>query len=189
MKIGKITYKPKTKDITLTANLTAAAVALRIIKHTIVGPFQFINFPCAFSVIAGVMLGPLNGLITGILTFTVSDIFLGLGPWTFITSTLAGIIGLISGLIWKTKNLSKTEALILSYLLFLVYDVASSFLLYLPFMPPMKAFIIGIIGLFMPVMGGYLYAIGPITEFSTAMITSIIITKINGYKEEENNEN
>lgn len=188
MKIGKITYKPETKEITLIANLTATAVALRIIKHTIIGPFQFINFPCAFSVIAGIMLGPINGLITGMLTFIVSDIFLGLGPWTFITSTLSGIIGLISGLIWKTKKISKIEVLILSYLLFLIYDITSSFLLYLPFMPPTEAFTIGIIGLFLPIMGGYLYAVGPITEFSTAMITSIIITKINGHKEEGKNE-
>ena len=69
------------------------------------------------------MLGPINGLITGMLTFIVSDIFLGLGPWTFITSTLSGIIGLISGLIWKIKKISKIEVLILSYLLFLIYDI------------------------------------------------------------------
>ncbi len=168
------------RKIALIANMAASAVALRLIKHIIAGPIQFINIPCMFAIISGTIFGPMYGLLVGFLSFIVSDIFLGLGLWSFITSSLCGFIGFLSGIIWKGKCTSKAEVLIISYLLLLMYDILSSTILYLLFMPPLEAFIISIIGLFLPVMGGYLYAVGPITEFSSAFLTSIIIFKVNG---------
>ena len=35
-----------------------------------------------------------------------------------------------------------------------------------------------IIGLFLPIAGGFIYAIGPITEFSTAFLTTLLIIKL-----------
>jgi len=170
----------KTRKLALAANFAASAVALRFVKHSIVGPIQFINFPCAFTVVAGSLLGPVYGFVVGVLSFIVSDIFLGLGVWTIVTSSLCGLIGVISGLIWNGRKASNVEVLVMSYTLYLMYDILTSFLLYLPLMPPLEAFTIGVLGLFLPVMGGYLYAVGPITEFSSAFITSILVAKING---------
>jgi len=178
--VGKIAYVNSSIKLALTANFAASAVALRLFKHSILGPFQFVNFPCAFTVVAGSLLGPIYGFAVGVLSFIVSDVILGLGFWTIVTSMLCGLIGAVSGLIWNGRMASKIEVLVTSYILYLLYDVLSSFLLYLPLMPPLEAFIMGVVGLFLPVMGGYLYAVGPVTEFSSALITSILVTKING---------
>jgi len=177
--VGKIAYV-KTRDLTLIANLVASATALRLIKHVLLGPIQFINIPCIFAIISGALFGPIHGLIVGFMIFIVSDVFLGLGLWSIVTSSLCGIIGFISGIIWRNGLPSRVEALITSYFLLLFYDVFSSFLLYLPLMPPFEALITGIVGLFIPVMGGSLYAVGPVTEFSSAFVASIVMLKIGG---------
>ncbi|MEM2452593.1 MAG: ECF transporter S component [Candidatus Methanomethylicia archaeon] len=170
----------KTRDITLISNLTAASVALRLVKHIFIGVMPIINFPIVFSIISGAILGPLNGFLVGALSFIVSDIFLGMGIWTLITSLSCGLIGFLSGLIWYKKNPCSLEILVVSTILILVYDILSSVLLYIPLMPIKEALILGFIGLFIPVMGGTLYAIGPIVEFSSAMIISMLIPRMRG---------
>ena len=175
--------KSKTRTITLTANLAAAATALRLIKNGAAGPIQFINLPGSFSILAGSMLGPISGFITGVISILTSDIILGAGIWTIMTSTTCGLIGFISGIIWHRRKPSKIEAVTLSYILFLSYDIITSITLYLPFMSPPKALIVGITGLFLPIMGGSMYAIGPITELSSTIITTILLNKFKGEEE------
>lgn len=168
----------KTKDIALISNLTAASVALRLVKHIFIGVIPIINFPIIFSIISGAIMGPVNGFLVGVLSFIVSDIFLGMGIWTLITSLSCGLIGFVSGLIWYKRNPCSLEILVLSTILIFIYDILSSILLYLPLMPPIEALILGFIGLFIPVMGGRLYAIGPVVEFSSAMVISLLIPKM-----------
>jgi len=168
------------RKIALTANLTATAVALRFIKHGLMGPLQFINIPGIFALTAGTLLGPLTGFLVSVLIFLTSDFFLGFGPWSIVTSSMCGVIGGIAGLLWRKRATSRVEVLIISFILFLIYDVSTSFLLYIPLMSPMEALIMGIIGLFTPVMGGGLYAVGPITELSSSIVSSILIGKIKG---------
>ncbi|MCS7366788.1 MAG: ECF transporter S component [archaeon YNP-WB-062] len=172
----------KTRQLALTANLAAIPVALRIIKHNIVGAIPIINFPVAFALISGALLGPLNGFIVGLLSFLVSDIFLGLGYWTIFTSLTCGIIGLIGGLMWRGRNPCRLELLAVTLMLTFTYDILTSILLYAIFMPLQEAVIMGLIGLFLPAMGGTLYAMGPIVEVSTAILVSILLPKVRGVR-------
>lgn len=171
-----------TKRIALTANLAAIPVALRIIKHNTIGTIPIINFPVAFALISGALLGPLSGFVVGILSFLVSDIFLGLGYWTIGTSLTCGLIGLISGILWRKRDPCRLELLALTLMLTFTYDILTSILLYALFMPLQEAVIMGLVGLFLPAMGGTLYAMGPIVELSTSILVSILLPKIKGVK-------
>jgi len=166
------------KRIALISNLTAASVSLRLLKHVFIGVMPIINFPVVFSILSGALLGPVNGFLVGFLSFIISDVFLGMGIWTFITSLSCGLIGFIAGVIWYRRNPCTIEIIVLSVILIFAYDILSSTLLYIPLMPLREALILGLIGLFMPVMGGTLYMIGPVVEFSSALLTSILIPKV-----------
>ncbi|MCX8169152.1 MAG: ECF transporter S component [Candidatus Methanomethylicia archaeon] len=170
----------KVRDIALISNLTAASVVLRLVKHVFIGVLPIINFPIVFALISGALFGPIYGFLVGFLSFIVSDVFLGMGIWTIITSFSCGFIGLIGGFIWYKRNPCRWELLVLSMIMIFVYDVISSVLLYLTLMPLKEAFIVGLIGLFMPIMGGKLYMVGPVVEFSSAMLISILLPKLRG---------
>lgn len=63
------------------------------------------------------------------------------------------------------------------YLCVFFYDITTSALTYLiSGLSPTNALIIGLIGLFIPVEGGWIFGIGPITEFTTSLLTTILIT-------------
>lgn len=167
-----------TRTVALTANLAAASVALRLVKHMFIGAIPIINFPAIFAIITGAILGSINGFIVGALSFMVSDVFLGMGTWTMVTSLSCGMIGFISGLIWYKRKPYTLEVMVLSTILIFIYDLLSSILLYITVMPLREAVIVGLIGLFLPAMGGALYMIGPIVEISSAIIISILIPRL-----------
>ncbi|MEM3615088.1 MAG: ECF transporter S component [Candidatus Methanomethylicia archaeon] len=166
------------RTVALTANLAAASVALRLVKHMFIGAIPIINFPAIFAIIAGAISGCVNGFIVGVLSFMVSDVFLGMGVWTIVTSLSCGIIGFMSGLLWCKRKPYILEVMVLSTILIFIYDLLSSILLYLTVMPLREAVIVGFIGLFLPAMGGTLYMIGPIVEISSATVISILIPRL-----------
>jgi energy-coupling factor transport system substrate-specific component len=155
--------------------MTALSVAMRVVKHLIIGAVQVINFPFMFTLIAS-SISPCAGLLTGIMSYAVSDVLFGIGPWTAVNSALCGIIGLI----WGYIRTERRELLfLLSFLSEFIFDIANSSILYMLFgLSPIQALIVGLIGLFLPVMGGSIFLIGPMTEVTTSLGVALIRPKL-----------
>ncbi len=171
--------RSRSKRIAYTALMIALAVTLRVMKASIVGPIQFVNFPGVFTIVSGIILGPVIGLVVGVGSYLISDIFIGLaGLWTITNMLLMGGIGIISGLIWKRSNrtaISKIGVGVGTYLIMLAFDVLSSIALFVFSGTALSvALLWGILGLFMPVGGGYVYGMGPVTEGVTAILVVAI---------------
>ena len=86
--------KPKVEYIVLLAILVAIAVVGRLVGMSIPG-FQFASF---IIIMVGIVYGGETGFLVGILTALVSDLFLGLGYWTFFQMIAWGLMGYTSGL-------------------------------------------------------------------------------------------
>ena len=163
------------RKIALISALTALAVSLRLAKHAMAGVVQFVNVPLALSMASGLLFGVTTGFGVGLLAFTISDAILGLGPWTPVDAVAAALAGGACGLL-SGKAVQRTEMFVLTFLLTFAYDVATSTILYALFgLNLYYAFIAGIVGLFLPVMGGYLLAVGPVTELLTSLLTIAIV--------------
>ena len=89
----------KAKFIAQVSLLVTIGVVLRILKHLLVSPVQFVNLPLSLIMITGYLFGPIAGLVVGLSTFVLSDLLLGLGPWTLYNSVVSGIIGCLWGLL------------------------------------------------------------------------------------------
>ncbi len=155
---------------------SALAVAARVGKHALVGPLQFVNLPLLFTMLAGMLYGSSVGFGVGFLSFLASDSILGLGIWTLIDGVLAGTVGFL----WSRLKLGDRILLfIFSYLSVFLYDISTSWILYMIFgFSPVEAFIIGFVGLFLPVAGGGAIAIGPTTEATTSLLLSILAPRL-----------
>ncbi len=159
------------KTVATAGMMTALSIAMRILKHLMIGAIQVINFPFMFTLIAS-SISPCAGLLTGIMSYAVSDVLFGIGPWTLVNSALCGIIGLI----WGYIRTERGEVLfLLSFLSEFMFDIANSSILYMLLgLSPIQALIIGLIGLFLPVMGGSIFLIGPMTEVTTSLGVALI---------------
>jgi energy-coupling factor transport system substrate-specific component len=169
----------RTKKITYTAMLIALAVSLRVIKYSMFGPLQFVNFPAIFTIVGGIVFGPIVGLTVGLSSYLLSDMVLGAGPWTVVNAVFIGMVGLVVGIIWGRKPFNKINKIglgIVVYLLMLGFDIFSSAALYMIWgFSLLWSFIYGILGLFVPAGGGIMIGIGPITEVTTTILTVSIV--------------
>lgn len=170
----------RSKKVALIGIFIALGVVMRITKHILMGPIQFINIPAIFTIIAGIIIGPTGGFVVGAGIFVLSDMYILPGVWTTMTSLAMGIIGFLSGLIWhRRESIEKAELMVVSYLLVLFYDVFTSVILYIIIgFPIYYALVIGIIGLFFPVAGGYMIGIGVLTEVLTVLTISLLLPYI-----------
>ncbi|WP_182199442.1 ECF transporter S component [Paraliobacillus salinarum] len=93
----------KTYRITLIAMLSGMAISGRYI-------FQFIpNVQPVTSlvILTGFFFGPINGMLLGIITIYISNLFMGMGIWTFwqiIAYILIGLLSGVIGLVWKRRQ-------------------------------------------------------------------------------------
>lgn len=171
----------RTRKITYTAILIALAVSLRLMKHMLFGSLQFINFPAIFAIAGGILFGPITGATVGVTSYLLSDIVLGMpGPWTVVNALLMGFFGGLSGFIWRRidGNFSKVATGVVVYLMVFAFDILSSWILNMVIgFPPLVAFIWGMLGLFLPVpiSGGFMFGIGPITEATTSVVVVAIV--------------
>lgn len=161
---------------------TGLAVLFRYVKNAFTA-VQFINFPLAFTIIAGAYFGPFAGLLVGLLSYLLSDLLIMPGLWTLANSTLAALVGGFWGLVGGRVS-GGMELFVLSYLTTFLFDVLSSMALYVAFgVGPLEAFTLGIVGLFLPVFGGSLIGVGPITEASTALLVCFLSKSVDqGWK-------
>ena len=158
----------KSYDVALTAIFTSLAVAGRL------GLVMIPNVSLAIPIIiiCSLLFGYRVGALTGFLTFLISDLYIGLGPWTFIDGFIAAIIGLITGVVRNLVLHDKTLIFIYTFAITLFYDITTSII-------NMAIFginpLIAVINLFIPVfIGGIPYPMGPIHEISNAILTSIL---------------
>ncbi|MGB9728047.1 MAG: hypothetical protein ACPLZF_06520 [Nitrososphaeria archaeon] len=106
------------------------------------------------------------GFSVGILSFAVSDAFIGcLGYWTLYTSLCMGFVGALSSLV-------KGDSFFLgaySYLLIFFYDILSSIIFYTILGYSFSgALVFSFVGLFLPSPPTF-YPMGLVTEFVSVM--------------------
>ncbi|HDI74662.1 MAG: hypothetical protein DRJ52_02335 [Thermoprotei archaeon] len=161
----------------LIAVLTGLSVAFRFLKNSIT-QIQFVNIPVIFTIVGGYLGGASVGAAVGFFSFFLSDLMIAAGPWTFVDSFLAAAIGVAWGILGR-KLSTKIQIFLAAFFSEFIYDILSSVVLYIVFgMDLVTALVIGIIGLFLPVCGGFILGVGPITELSTALLSSIIIPRV-----------
>lgn len=172
----------RAREAAFIAVFSAFGIAARLLKHAFAGTFQFVNIPLIAAMVAAHVGGPLVGALTGAFCFVGSDALLGLGPWTLINSLMASVIGAMWGAI-DTRSAGFLRVFTLAFLSTFLYDVLSSFALYVLFVNDARvALLYALLGLFIPVMGGFMFGIGPLTEFITASLTALIIDRVNKAK-------
>ncbi len=157
-----------TREVAVTAIFVATAVAGRIALAFI--PNVSLAFPVIF--LSAILFGYKIGGVVGFLTYIISDLYLGPGPWTIINASLAALVGMLTGLL-RFKIVSDKFILFTSVvLLTLFFDISSSVL-------SMSLFgvspIIAIIGLFMPIFIGFIpYPMGPVHEITNGILTILL---------------
>ncbi|MHA1754477.1 MAG: ECF transporter S component [Candidatus Odinarchaeia archaeon] len=174
----EVSINNTTLRMVLTAIFTSLSVALRVFKHLIIGPVQVINLPAVICFITALEIGAIPGFTVGFLSFLISDLLLGFGIWTFVTASFMGLIGGILGL-FKEKFKGKLLLFMVLFIFLFLNDVGTSVLLYIIIgFQPLDALVVGLIGLFLPAGGGYMFAVGPITEISTSILVVLSIPLI-----------
>ncbi len=97
--------KPKAREIITIAVLSAICVAGRGIFFMVP---QFKPM-AAIIIIAGACLGYESGMMVGVVSAFVSNLFFGQGPWTVWQMTAFALIGLVSGLVFDTLKVKKSK--------------------------------------------------------------------------------
>ncbi len=97
--------RPKTRELVLISVMTAFAVAGRAAFYMIP---QF-KPSVAIIIITGISLGSEAGFATGALTAFISNMFFGQGPWTPWQMFAMGVIGFISGFVFKREVETKKQ--------------------------------------------------------------------------------
>ena len=98
--------KPKARELIVISVLCAIAVSSRA-AFFMLPQFKPV---VALVIIAGVCFGGETGFLVGSVTGFVSNFFFGHGPWTPWQMFAFGIIGFISGILFKKGFLRKTKA-------------------------------------------------------------------------------
>ncbi|RLE74531.1 MAG: hypothetical protein DRJ56_07345 [Thermoprotei archaeon] len=165
--------------VAVTSVLTGSAVTFRLLKHAVAGPVQFVNLPLSMAMVAGYLAGPASGFTVGLASFVLSDMLLGLGVWTIYDALASALVGMAWGYLRGVE--CGATLFTLSYLSALAYDLATSVAFYSTFMgaaSPLTVLAVAVTGLFVPVAGGSLYAVGPVTEALTALLTSVVVRRV-----------
>ncbi len=97
--------KPQARELIIISVLAAIAVAGRAVF------FMLPQFKpvVAIVIIAGVCFGAESGFLVGAITGFVSNFFFGQGPWTPWQMFCFGIIGFLSGILFKRGILKRTK--------------------------------------------------------------------------------
>lgn len=96
--------KPQARELVTIAVLCTIGVIGKIAFYMIP---QF-KSTVAIIIISAMALGSQRGFLIGVITAFVSNIFLGQGPWTPWQMFACGLIGFISGFMYKKEALPKT---------------------------------------------------------------------------------
>jgi len=161
----------RTLTVGLISSFTAATVSSRIL----LAAFPNIKPTAFLTAMTGILFGPWIGFSVGLLSMSVTDIaFFTPGFHTLVTAPSMGAIGLVSGLLWRQRqNLSRFELAIGGFFMTFAYDMATSILTIIPFVPDVGAGLASaLIGLYSPFPTGY--PMGPAHELSTAALMGFL---------------
>ncbi len=161
----------KTRLLALVASLSAANAAMRI---GLAGGPPNVKPTAFLTIIAGVVAGPIPGLVVGWLSIVISDLALGAGPWTIETSAGMAVVGLLAGLFWyRSENIGRLKMAIGGYLLTMIFDVGTSVADALLYGYPWWA---SVLGLYVPfiIPGFSPWACGYAHELKTAVLCAMI---------------
>jgi energy-coupling factor transport system substrate-specific component len=163
----------RTRLLALVASLSAANAALRV---GLAGGPPNVKPTAFLTIIAGVVAGPIPGLVVGWLSIVISDLAtpLGAGPWTIETSTGMALVGLLAGVFWfHSENISRLKMAIGGYLVTMLFDVATSIADALLYGYPWWT---SVLGLYVPfILSGFSpYPFGFVHELTTAVLCATI---------------
>ncbi len=111
--------RPKARELVVLAVLTAIGVAGRGALFMI-PQFKPVT---AIVIITGVTLGPEAGFLVGAMTGFTSNFFFGQGPWTPWQMFAFGIIGFLSGIVFRSPGLRRLPLLV-------VFGALATFVVY-----------------------------------------------------------
>jgi len=97
--------KPKARELVMISSLTAIAVAGRM-AFFMLPQFKPIS---AVVIISGIAFGGETGFLVGALSGFISNFFFGQGPWTPWQMFALGLMGLLSGIIFKNGLIKSTK--------------------------------------------------------------------------------
>lgn len=105
--------KSSSREITLTASLVALAVVSRAAFYLIpeVKPIA------AVVIVSAVCLGAEKGYTVGVFSAFVSNFIFGQGPWTPFQMTALGLVGFVSGLVFKYAKCSRVNLAVTGFVL------------------------------------------------------------------------
>lgn len=113
---------PSAGEIALVSTLTALAVASRAVFY-LVPQFKPIG---AVVIVSAVCLGPRRGYIIGALSAFISNFIFGQGVWTPFQMVALGLVGFVSGLIFKKIKINKWLLAIVGFFLtFALYGLVT----------------------------------------------------------------
>jgi len=159
------------RNLTLMASLTGLNVAARI---ALAGGPPNVK-PVAFlALTAGVIGGPLTGLVVGALSIFISDLYFGGGFWTIIDAASMALVAFLAGLLWNRRaKIPRAELVVGGFALTAVYDVATSVI---PAWIFGYSWWIAILLLYAPFLAGFgvMYPFGLVHEVTTAVLMGAI---------------
>ncbi|MEZ0346745.1 MAG: ECF transporter S component [Infirmifilum sp.] len=165
------------RELAVAAVFVSLSVSLRIVKNALTS-IQFLNIPLLFALVASAIYGSKIGFLVGFFSYFLSDLMIFPGIWTLVNSTCAGLTAFFYHFVAKSSE-GKTVHFVVTFLFLLAFDVITSTLLYIAFgLEFLKAVIFSFVGLFLPVMGGYLIGVGPLTEALTSLLVVLLIEEI-----------
>ncbi|HIE36941.1 TPA: hypothetical protein EYP83_02135 [Candidatus Geothermarchaeota archaeon] len=130
------------------------------------------------TLLAGYLGNAYTGFVVGLLSMLISDIYIGIGPWTLFTSFFMGLVGVTGSLIYRVSR-DKVIIFVLSYIAVLIYDIGTSIFPMLFFgVPP----IVAILNLFLPIFFlGIPYPMGPVHEFTSSLLFISLIKLVDRF--------
>lgn len=156
MKKISIPRNASTRVIAYTAVLTAICALLNIFTIQTAQKYFVISFTYIPAFIAGVMINPVAGFMTGFLGDLIGVLIRPLGPYNPIISISSGLLGLIPGVIFQHFKLNNYIKIVISFIVtfvictaalntyatFLIYGKGKTFWVYLSLRLPWQSIVV-----------------------------------------------
>ena len=103
--------KPKARELVVIATLIAIAVAGRTLFYAV----PFFKPVSAIIIVSAIAFGENVGFLTGMGSILISNFFFGQGPWTPWQMFAFGVIGYLTGLLYRKKLIKRSRIFLTIY--------------------------------------------------------------------------